>query len=396
MKITRTHLAAAIGAAAALALLAWAFSPRPVEIETAAVTRGRFEQTLEEDGRTRVRDRYTVSAPVAARLGRIQLRVGDPVKAGDAVAVLTPVMSGMVDERSRLEASARWRAADAGVALAAARSERARVAQQEARLELQRTEKLAREGFVAASRLDSARLAQEAAARELEAAQAQRHVAEQERALAAAALQPATAASGRPFTLRSPVAGVVLRLPLQSEATIAPGTALLDIGDPQRMEVVAEMLTSDAVLARPGTPAVIERWGGGPVMAKVQRVEPAGFTKVSALGVEEQRVNVVLDVENVPPEWRGMGDGFRVAVRLIVATADDVLLVPIGALFPHADGGMAAYRVDGGRVRLQPVEVAARSGSVAWVRSGLEAGQTVVVYPPPAIADGKRVKLRKR
>jgi HlyD family secretion protein len=395
MKITRNRIAAAAAGIAAVALLAWAFAPRPVEVETAVATRGRFEQTLEEDGRTRVKDRYTVSAPVAARLARIQLRVGDAVKAGDAVALLTPVMSGMVDERSRLEAAARWRAADAGVALAAARSERAQVAQQEARLELQRTEKLAREGFVAASRLDSARLAQEGTQREIEAAQAQRRVAEQERAMAAAALQPATAASGRPFTLRSPVAGVVLRVPLQSEATIAPGTALLDIGDPKRMEVIAEMLTSDAVLARPGTRAVIERWGGGPVPAQVQRVEPAGFTKVSALGVEEQRVNVVLDVENPPPEWRGMGDGFRVAVRLIVSTADNVLLVPIGALFPHADGGMAVYRIDGGRARLQPVEVAARSGSVAWVRSGLEAGQALVVYPPPALDDGKRVRLRR-
>jgi HlyD family secretion protein len=337
IKFDKTTLMAAAAALAAVAALAWAFAPRPVDVETAVVERGRFEQSIEEDGRTRLKDRYTISAPVAARVARITLREGDRVNAGDAVAVLTPVMSAMVDERGTREATARLQAAQAGVALAAARAERARVAQEEARLELLRTEKLAREGFLSASRLDSARLALDAARRELEAAQAQREVAAHERSQAAAALQPAGGVpTGQPLVVRSPVAGVVLKVPLQSEGTIAPGTALLDVGDPARMEVLAELLTTDAVQAQPGTRTVIERWGGPPVQGRVRRVEPAAFTKVSALGIEEQRVNVLIDITDPPAAWRSMGDGFRVTVRVVTQAADDAVLVPVGALFPFA------------------------------------------------------------
>lgn len=395
MKIAKKHLVWGAAAAAAVAALAWAFSPRPVQVETALAERGHFEQSIEEDGRTRLRDRYTVSAPVSARLARITLREGDAVTAGDAVAVLTPVMSSMFDERTLREANARLKAADAGVAGAAARAQRAHIAVEEARLELHRTEKLAREGFLSASRLDSVRLAFDGAQRELQAAQAAREVAAQERAQAQAALQPASgAATGQPLVVRAPVSGVVLKVPLQSEATIAAGTTLLDIGDPARMEVVAELLTTDAVQARPGTRAVIERWGGPPVEGRVRRVEPAAFTKVSALGIEEQRVNVIVDVGEPPPAWRTMGDGFRVTVRVITASVDNAVTVPVGALFPFADGGMAVYRLDGGRAKVQPVELGARNGTMGWVRSGIEPGQAVVLYPPPTLADGKRVAVR--
>ena len=395
MKIQKKHLAWSAAVVAAAAALAWAFSPRPVQVETALAERGHFEQSIEEDGRTRLRDRYTVSAPVSARLARITLREGDAVAAGDPVAVLTPVMSSMFDERTLREASARLKAADAGVAGAAARAQRAHIAVEEARLELHRTEKLAREGFLSTSRLDSARLAFDGAQRELQAAQAAREVAAQERAQAQAALQPAgSAATGQPLVVRAPVAGVVLKVPLQSEATIAAGTALLDIGDPARMEIVAELLTTDAVQARPGTRAVIERWGGPPVEGRVRRIEPAAFTKVSALGIEEQRVNVIIDVNAPPAAWRSMGDGFRVTVRVITASVDNATVVPVGALFPFADGGMAVYRIDGGRARVQPVELGARNGTMGWVRSGIEPGQAVVLYPPPALADGKRVTVR--
>ena len=344
-RLQKRHVGWAAAGAAAVAALAWAFAPRAVPVETAVVERGRFEQSIEEDGRTRLRDRFTISAPATARLARITLREGDRVKAGDTVAVLTPVMPAMIDERSLREAGARLKAAEAGVAAAQARADRARVAQ--------------------------------------------------ERAQAAALLQPAGAAPGRPLVVRSPVAGVVLRVPLQSEGTVAAGTALIDVGDPARMEVVAELLTTDAVRVAPGTRAVIERWGGPPVQARVRLVEPAARTKVSALGIEEQRVNVLLDVASPPPGWLGMGDGFRVTVRLITASADDAVIVPVGALFPFADGGMAVFRLDGGRARVQPVELAGRNGTAGWVRGGVQPGQSVIVYPPPAVADGSRVAVRK-
>jgi HlyD family secretion protein len=380
---------------AAVAALAWTFAPRALEVEVAAVTQGRFEQAIEEDGRTRLKERYTVSAPVASRLARITLREGDPVAAGDTVAVLTPLMSSMVDDRSVREATARLKAATAGIGRATARIERARVAQEEARLELKRTETLAGEGFVSPSKLDTARLAVAAVRREYETAVAEREIAVHEQTQAEAALTPAEAGAkgGRPLAVRSPVAGVVLKVAQPSEATIPAGAALLDIGDPGRMEVVSELLTADAVQAQPGRRVVIERWGGPPAEGRVRLVEPAAFTKVSALGIEEQRVNVVIDVPDPPPAWRGMGDGFRVGVRIITASVDQAVLAPVGALFPHA-GGFAVYRLDGRKARLQPVDVADRNATVAWVRSGLTPGQSVIVYPAAAVADGRAVKVR--
>ena len=392
----KSYLAWGAAAAATIGLLAWAFAPKPVQVETAAIGVGHFEQSIEEDGQTRLKDRYTVSTPMAARLTRITLREGDKVAAGDTVAVLVPVMSAMVDERSAREAAARHKAATANVARAVARIDRVAVAVEEAQLELHRTEKLAREGFLSTSRLDSARLALAAARREADMARAERDSAVQEQAQAAAALLPVsgTVQAGVPFIVRAPVAGQVLRVTQPSEATLPAGTALLDIGDLGRLEVVADLLTTDAVQAQPGRRALVERWGGPPVAGVVRRVDPAAFTKVSALGIEEQRVKVVVDLDAAPPAWKVMGDGYRVTLRVITQSVDQALLAPVGALFPFADGGMAVYRVDGGRARLQPVEVAGRNGSEAWIRSGLQAGQSVVVYPPPALADGKRIALR--
>lgn len=391
-KTTWTLIAAA---AAAVAALVWAFSPRAIEVETATVTQGRFEQFIEEDGRTRLKDRYTISAPVAARLSRLTLREGDPVSAGDTVAVLTPLMSPMVDERSRREAEARLKAATAGVERASAQVQRADVSLQEAGLELQRTGQLADKGFVSPARLDTTRLAVTAARRELDIAHAEREVATQEQAQASAALMPAAAsATGTPpFAVQSPVSGVVLRVPQPSEASIAAGAALLDIGDPARMEVVSELLTADAVQARPGYRAVIERWGGPPVEGRVRRVEPAAFTKVSALGIEEQRVNVLIDITAPPKAWRTMGDGFRVGVKIITASIGQAVQVPVGALFPQGQG-MAVYRLDGRQARLQTVEVAARNASAAWIRKGLAPGQVVVLYPPAGLADDSKVRVR--
>lgn len=395
LKIRKTTWLWIAAGVAVLGALAWAFSPRPVEVETATVKQGHFEQSIEEDGRTRLKDRYTVSAPVAARVARIVLREGDSVATGDVVAVLTPAMSSMVDERSAREAAARLKAAAAGVERASARVARAMISMQEAQLEKERTEKLAGEGFLSASRLDAVRLAQSGARRELEVANAEREMAVQEKAQAAAALLPAAAGSStRPLSVRSPVSGVVLRVPQPSETTLAAGAALLDIGDPQRMEVISELLTTDAVQATAGRRVVIERWGGPPIEGVVRRVEPAAFTKVSALGIEEQRVNVLIDVSNPPEAWHSMGDGFRVSVRIITASIDQAVLAPLGALFPH-DKGMAVYLLDGRRARLQPVEVGARNNNEAWLRSGLTPGQTVIVYPPSTIRDGRKVNVRK-
>jgi HlyD family secretion protein len=189
----------------------------------------------------------------------------------------------------------------------------------------------------------------------------------------------------------------VLRVAQTSESTVPLGTPLLELGDTARMEVVAELLTTDAMQARPGSRVIIDRWGGGgPLQGRVRLVEPGAFTKVSALGVEEQRVKVLIDITTPPEQWRALGDGYRVGVRIVTVSMEHVVQVPVSAVFPRTDGpGMAVLRVDGGRACLQSVELGARNGSMAWVKGGLTPGQTVIVYPPANVQDGARVKPRR-
>ncbi|WP_395701539.1 efflux RND transporter periplasmic adaptor subunit [Aquabacterium sp.] len=393
-----TLFALAGGGVLVVALLAWAFAPRPLEVEAASVTRGRFEASIEEDGKTRLRDRYVVSAPLAGVLSRITLREGDTVAADAVVGSLRPVLSPMLDDRSRREQQARVEAAQAMVQRATARTEAARVALQQARNELQRSEQLARQGFVSPTQLDTQRLAAQGAQREVEAAASDRHVAEHDLEQARAALgivRGGEPAAVRNFELRAPIAGQVLRVLQPSEATVAPGTALIELGDIRALEVVAELLTTDALQARPGSRVLIDRWGGDGVLeGRVRRVEPGAFTKVSALGVEEQRVRVIIDITSPAERWQALGDGYRVSVRVITLALDNVLKVPVSAVFPQPGGGMAVYRLEGGRAHLQPVQLGARNGNEAWLKQGPAAGSQVIVYPPAALRDGLRVTLR--
>jgi HlyD family secretion protein len=403
----------ALSAAALVALLVWAFAPRPVQVELAVASAGRFEVAISEDGKTRVRDRYVVSAPLAGRLARIALREGDAVAEGITVATLTPVFSPMLDARTLREQSARVETADAMVTRAASRIERAKVALEQARSEQGRSEQLARDGFVAAAKLESDRLATQAALKDLESATQEQHVAthelEQARAALTAVRQPAAASGANAFKVRAPVAGRVLRVVQPSETMVALGAPLLEIGDIRQIEIVAELLTNDALQARPGTPVRIERWGGPAVLeGRVRLVEPSGFTKISALGVEEQRVNVLIDITSPPEQWQALGDGFRVGVRVIALAQDNVLRVPVSAVFPYPGtvaasganataagaGNMGAFVLADKRARLRQVEVGARNGEEAWIKSGLTEGERVIIYPGNAVRDGARVVAR--
>jgi len=399
----RTLLLSGAAGLAVIAALVWAFSPRPLEVEAASAAVARFEATIDEDGRTRLADRYVVSAPLAARLARITLREGDAVAAGDAVATLTPVLAPLLDERSAREAQARVEGAQAQLARAGTRIERARVAVELARIELRRSEQLARDGFVAPTKLDGDRLALQAAQQEQEAAVQERHVAEHELEQARAVLSALRqgGSTGRGFVVRAPIAGQVLRVAQASEGTVAPGTPLVELGDLARLEVLAELLTTDALRAPPGTPVRIERWGGpGVLQGRVRRVEPAAFTKVSALGVEEQRVNVIIELTSPREQWRALGDGYRVGLRIVFLAEERALQVPASAVFPHPAGDdagpaeHAAFVIDGGRARLVPVKLRARNGSMAWIADGLAAGARVIVYPPATVRDGVRVRER--
>lgn len=390
------------GGAAVLtaALLVWAFAPRPVEVEVATAAEGRFETTIDEDGKTRLHDRYVVSTPLAGVLERIRLREGDAVAAGAVVATLTPGLSPLLDERTQRELRARIERTKAQVRRADTRIDRGRIALLQARSELQRTEALARQGFLSPTRLEHDQLALEAAQKELDTAQQERQVALHEALQAEAALSAVRATAGEavPFELRSPVAGRVLRVLQPNEGAVAIGTPLLEIGDTTRLEVVAELLTTDALKLSPGAKVRIERWGGpGLLDGRVRLIEPGAFTKVSALGVEEQRVRVLIAITSPPAAWQALGDGYRVGVSVIALEQANALQVPVSAVFPlpGAAAGMAAFVVRDGRARLQPVQAAARNGRQAWITQGLKAGDVVIVYPGTAVADGTRVRPRR-
>jgi len=402
----RTWSYAAVGAIAALSLVAWAFAPRPVEVEVAAATSGPFETTIDEDAKTRLRDRYVVSAPLAGLLSRVDLREGDRVEVDAVVATLTPVLSPMLDERTRREQQLRVEIAEAQVERVNARIERAKVAVLQATNEVGRSEQLATQGFVSSTKLETDRLNALAAQKELEAARQEAHVAghEVEQARAAlTAVQKPDRLGPRAFVVRAPVAGSVLRVLQSSETALAIGTPIVELGDVAALEIVAELLTTDALQAKPGSAVRIERWGGaGTLEGRVRRIEPAAFTKISALGVEEQRVRVLIDIASPPEQWRALGDGFRVSVGIVTLALDKAVKVPVSAVFPtpHRDDsgagadGMAVFVVEGGRARLVPVSVGARNGSEAWVQRGLATGTTVIVYPPATVREGSRVKIR--
>ncbi|ODU11186.1 MAG: efflux transporter periplasmic adaptor subunit [Rubrivivax sp. SCN 71-131] len=397
-----TLIPTVLAAAALVALVAWALAPRPVEVEVATAVRGPFELTVDEDARTRLAARYGVSSPLAARLARITLREGDEVRAGDVLARLQPLPAPLLDERSRREQAARVAASEAGVRQAHERMEAARVALARTRDEQQRSELLAGQGFVSPTRLTAERLAVQAAQKELDAAEAGEQVARHELQLARVALDFTRGnGGGAEVELRAPVAGRVLALHQTSAGTVAPGAPLLDIGDTAQLEVVAELLTADALQARPGSAVRIERWGG-PVelQGRVRRVEPAAFTKVSALGVEEQRVKVLIDITSPREQWALLGDGYRVGVRIVTRAEARVLKVPVGAVFPlpAPQQGHGVFVVDGRRARLQPVTLKARNGAEAWLaedpRRGVAEGLRVIVYPAAAVGDGVVVRAR--
>lgn len=377
------------------AVIGWAFYPKATEVDLAEIRTGRFERSIEEDGKTRLRDRFVVSAPVAGRLARVTLREGDDIRSQQVVATLWPAAPVLLDERRLQEQREQVAAADAGVQRAQASTAKAEVALAQADADLKRNESLAARGFISATQIENARLATQLRRRELEAARQDEKAAGHQLAQLRIALRQAGSKeplANRPWPVTSPVAGKVLKVRQQSEAVLAAGTPLVEVGDPSRMEVVVDLLTEDAAQVRPGAPATLANWGGpNELQARVRLVEPSAFTKVSALGVEEQRVYVLLDIVTPPAQWTTLGDNFKVDVKIPVQSADKVTLVPVGCLFPRGSRS-ALFVFDGGRARLKEVELVARNGRDAWIRSDLKPGTTVIAYPPATLADGDRVK----
>jgi HlyD family secretion protein len=384
-------------AAAAIGLAVWAFAPRPVEVDLAPVSRGAFEKTVDEDGRTRVRERYVISAPIAGRLLRVGLKAGDAVARDTLVATLLPAAPSLLDARAVEGLNERVGAAEADRARTAAEVERAQVALRLAQSELERGRSLAGQGFTSKQALERAEGDVELKSKELAAARFDSHAAEHQLALARAALLRARAgdrAGGERWDIRSPVAGRVLKVVQESETVVPVGAPLVEVGDPRNLEIFVDVLTADAVLIQPGAPVRLDRGAGTPPLAgRVRLIEPAAFTKVSALGVEEQRVNVVIDFTSPPQEWQDVGDAYRVDARIVVARQADAITVPTGAVFRHG-AEWAVFVADGGRARLRVFEPGARGGPVTVVQRGLEPAEQVVVYPGDAVRDGVRIRAR--
>jgi HlyD family secretion protein len=391
--------ALAIGALALAALVWWVYQPRPLVVETAAVSNGRFEQVIEEDGQLRLKNRYVITAPTQAELQRPMLKVGDAVKAGDVVAVLQPVSPQMIDARTRGVLSQRVGSANAARQATSAQVQRLQAALAQADLEAQRAAKLAQDNFISASARDQAQLAQQAARQSLNAGRAELAAADFMLAEARAALtRSEPSASGRTaglWSLRSPVDGQVLKLHLDSAAPVNVGQPLLELGDLGAMEAVIDVLSGDVGAIRPGAAVSLSTGGrAAPLAARVERIEPVAFTKVSALGIEEQRVNVVVALASNADAAAGLGDGFRVDARITVLTQDDALLAPSAALVRDGSG-WRVFVVDGGRARARAVTVKDRNADQAWIQDGLRAGETVLLYPGSMIEDGQSVKTRK-
>jgi HlyD family secretion protein len=391
-QLRRTLVAAAILLALVGAFLA--FRPRPVLVETEPVVRGRFEVVVEEDGRTRVRDRYIVSAPVAGRVQRLGMRAGDAVARGALVAEILAAPSALLSPRARREAEERVGAAVAMLQQAEVLVQRAAAEQAQAAADAVRVRALHARGAAPLQQLERAEMAERVAERDMLAAEHRRDAAEHEVNQARAALAAADAAENGPERqeVRAPVAGLVLRVLQESEAVVAAGAPLLELGDPADLEVVVDVLTTEAVGIAPGAPVLIERWGGpAPLQGRVRRVEPGAFTRVSALGVEEQRVWVVIDLLGPREGWAALGDGFRVDARITVEAIDDAVMVPVSALFRRG-AGWAVFVERDGVARERQVGVARRAARSAMISAGLVPGETVILFPPSTLRDGSRVR----
>lgn len=389
----RGRILAIVLTAAVAAGLVWGFMPRPVSVETVPAAREPMRVTVREDGRTRVVDRFTVSAPVAGFVRRQSLDVGDEVRRGQVVAELEPSRSAVLDPRALAEARSRVAAAKAAVQRAGQEAEAAKAERTYAQAELERMRRLFAEQSVSRDELDQAETRARRAEAGLRSAHFAVEVARHERAAAETALRYAGAGDGgKTMGVVSPVDGRVLGVMRESEGDVARGQALLEIGDIRSLEVVADVLSADAVRIAPGTEVAFERWGGPePLKGRVRLVEPVGETKVSALGVEEQRVWVVCDIVSPPGQWARLGDGYRVEAVFTVWKAEDVLQVPDSALFRHGDG-WAVFVVRDGRAELAPVRAGHRNGLRAEILSGLEPGDRVAIHPGDQLSPGVRVR----
>lgn len=375
-----------------------ALRPDPVWVDLAKVTRGSLEVSISEEGKTRVKDRYVVSSPVAGYLHRVPLEVGDRVTPGQLLTEVDPMPSSVLDARSRAEAEARVAAAQSALNSTRQKVAAARAEADLAKKELVRLQSLSADRFVSKDRLEQAESAADRASAILRSARFDEEVMIHELKAARTRLEVSAASSSgngnvERVGVRSPVEGAVLQVVRKSEGVIQAGEPIVEVGDPAALEVVVDVLSFDAVNLAPGVTVRLSGWGGKVLEAAVRRVEPVGFEDVSALGVEEQRVKVVADIVSPTPEWSTLGDGYRVDATFVLWSGDDVLSVPTSAIFDHQEG-KAVFRVEGDLARLAHVVTGQSNGLNTVITEGLDAGMTVIRHPDRQVSDGARIRAR--
>ena len=396
--LLRQHPAIAVTTVVVIALLAWGFWPQPVLVEAVAAMRAPLAVSIEEEGRTRVIDRYIVSAPVDGVACRVQLEVGDPVKKGQVLLGITPLESQVLDPRSRAQAKARVSAAGSALRAAQEEAQAATAAQEYAATELERLRPLIEEGLIAREAFNRVETEAKTSAAAKRSADFNVDVAGYDLEAARTTLQySAATASGIPaerVPVRAPIDGRILKVQHECEGVVRTGEPLLEVGDPTALEIEVDVLSADAVKIKPGMQVLFDRWGGEqPLQGRVRNVEPVGFTKISALGVEEQRVLVISDFTSHGEQWQRLGDGYRVEAHFILWQEDDVLQVPASSLFRYKQG-WAVFVIDGNRASRREIKVGQRNGLNAQILAGVATGEMVINHPSDAVEDGRSVKQR--
>ncbi len=378
--------------------LIYGFQPQPRLVDIAGVTRGPLQVSVEEEGKTRVIDRYVISAPVAGTTCRTELDVGDHVDKDQVLLNIKPLRSQALDPRSWAEAKSRVAAAESALHAAEQNAQSARAEADLAAKELTRLEPLAESGHISQDRLDQAAALARSTRAANRSADFAVDVARYELEAARTALNY-TGVEGQGdaaanVLVRAPVTGRVLEVHQECEGVVSPGQPLLVVGDTRSLEIETDVLSADAVRIKPGMRVELHRWGGEqPLLGQVRNVEPVGFTKVSALGVEEQRVLVISDITSAMTEWQNLGDGYRVESEFILWEADDVLQIPASALFRLNDG-WAVFIVEGDKAIERAVKVGQRNGLSAEILEGLKEGEPIITHPDNAIENGVAVKQR--
>jgi len=389
------------GAILFFGLIAWGLRPQPVPIDVGKISTGPMKVTVDEEGKTRIKERYTVVAPLTGQMRRIELKPGDPVQQKKTtLTIVEPTDPALLDARAIATARARVNSAKAAKQQAEQMLEKAKVAVEFADTEYRRSKTSFEGRGTSEQNLKEMEMLQRTKQLELKAARFADQITSFELEQAEAALlqvSPGPSAANEParLTVPAPITGSVLRVFRESAGVVTAGERLVELGDPRDLEVVVEVLSRDAVAIKPGAEVLLEQWGGEkPLRGQVRRVEPAGFTKISALGVEEQRVNVLLDFVD-PFEMRPtLGDGYRVEARIVVWNKDSVVRVPAGALF-RQNGDWAVYKVKDGIVHLQKITVGRLNALEGEVLDGLNVGDEVVLHPGDKVKDGARVVMRE-